>query len=419
MQYAKVVIVGGGFGGLYVAKSLKKGPAEVLVIDKTNHHLFQPLLYQVASAALAPSDIARPIREILHKQKNAVVIMGKVIGIDKDKQKVLLSNGVEYDYDYLVMAVGNRHSYFGNDEWEQHAPGLKNLNDALLIRERILKSFERAERCDRISEAEKHLRFVIVGGGPTGVELAGSLAEVAHQTMLKNFRRINPDKSRIYLIESGPRLLPEFAKELSERAQKDLSELGVIVLTDTKVTGIDGTRVQIGEEQIETQNVIWAAGNKVSPLLKTLGAPMDSLGRVIVQPDMSIPDYPMVFVIGDAAHCKGKDGKLLPAMAPVAIQQAYYVAETIRQGTSPQERKPFSYFDKGQMATIGKKKALVMVGKYTFSGYFAWLVWCVIHIMYLIGYKNRIRVMAEWFYLYMTGGRGSRLINSELEYKEK
>ncbi|MBW1671315.1 MAG: NAD(P)/FAD-dependent oxidoreductase [Deltaproteobacteria bacterium] len=419
MQYAKVVIVGGGFGGLYVAKSLKKGPAEVLVIDKTNHHLFQPLLYQVASAALAPSDIARPIREILHKQKNAVVIMGKVIGIDKDKQKVLLSNGVEYDYDYLVMAVGNRHSYFGNDEWEQHAPGLKNLNDALLIRERILKSFERAERCDRISEAEKHLRFVIVGGGPTGVELAGSLAEVAHQTMLKNFRRINPDKSRIYLIEAGPRLLPEFAKELSERAQKDLSELGVIVLTDTKVTGIDGTRVQIGEEQIETQNVIWAAGNKVSPLLKTLGAPMDSLGRVIVQPDMSIPDYPMVFVIGDAAHCKGKDGKLLPAMAPVAIQQAYYVAETIRQGTSPQERKPFSYFDKGQMATIGKKKALVMVGKYTFSGYFAWLVWCVIHIMYLIGYKNRIRVMAEWFYLYMTGGRGSRLINSELEYKEK
>ncbi|MBW1719486.1 MAG: NAD(P)/FAD-dependent oxidoreductase [Deltaproteobacteria bacterium] len=419
MQYAKVVIVGGGFGGLYVAKSLKKGPAEVLVIDKTNHHLFQPLLYQVASAALAPSDIARPIREILHKQKNAVVIMGKVIGIDKDKQKVLLSNGVEYDYDYLVMAVGNRHSYFGNDEWEQHAPGLKNLNDALLIRERILKSFERAERCDRISEAEKHLRFVIVGGGPTGVELAGSLAEVAHQTMLKNFRRINPDKSRIYLIESGPRLLPEFAKELSERAQKDLSELGVIVLTDTKVTGIDGTRVQIGEEQIETQNVIWAAGNKVSPLLKTLGAPLDSLGRVIVQPDMSIPDYPMVFVIGDAAHCKGKDGKLLPAMAPVAIQQAYYVAETIRQGTSPQERKPFSYFDKGQMATIGKKKALVMVGKYTFSGYFAWLVWCVIHIMYLIGYKNRIRVMAEWFYLYMTGGRGSRLINSELEYKEK
>lgn len=404
---------------MYVAKSLKKGPAEVLVIDKMNHHLFQPLLYQVASAALAPSDIARPIREILYKQKNAVVIMGEVVGIDKDKQKVLLSHGVEYDYDYLVIAVGNRHSYFGNDEWEQYAPGLKNLNDALLIRERILKSFERAERCDKISEAEKHLKFVIVGGGPTGVELAGSLAEVAHQTMLKNFRRINPDKSRIYLIEAGPRLLPEFARELSERTQKDLRELGVIVLTDTKVTGIDGTRVQIGEEQIETQNVIWAVGNKVSPLLKTLGAPLDPQGRVIVQPDMSIPDYPMVFVIGDAAHCKGKDGKLLPAMAPVAIQQAYYVAETIRQGASPQERKPFSYFDKGQMATIGKKKALVMVGKYRFSGYFAWLVWCVIHIMYLIGYKNRIRVMAEWFYLYMTGGRGSRLIKSELEYREK
>ncbi|MBE9531121.1 MAG: NAD(P)/FAD-dependent oxidoreductase [Proteobacteria bacterium] len=419
MQYEKVVIIGGGFGGLYVAKSLKKGPAEVLVIDKMNHHLFQPLLYQVASAALAPSDIARPIREILYKQKNAVVIMGEVIGIDKEKQKVLLSDGVEYDYDYLVIAVGNRHSYFGNDEWEQYAPGLKNLNDALLIRERILKSFERAERCDRISEAEKYLKFVIVGGGPTGVELAGSLAEVAHQTMLKNFRRINPDKSRIYLIEAGPRLLPEFASELSERAQKDLHELGVIVLTDTKVTGIDGTRVQIGEEQIETQNVIWAAGNKASPLLKTLGAPLDPQGLVIVQPDMSIPDYPMVFVIGDAAHCKGKDGKLLPAMAPVAIQQAFYVAEIIRQGTSSQERKPFSYFDKGQMATIGKKKALVMVGKYRFSGYFAWLLWCIIHIMYLIGYKNRFRVMAEWFYLYMTGGRGSRLINSELEYGEE
>jgi NADH dehydrogenase len=410
MQYEKVVIIGGGFGGLYVAKSLKKGPAEVLVIDKMNHHLFQPLLYQV---------IARPIREILYKQKNAVVIMGEVIGIDKEKQKVLLSDGVEYDYDYLVIAVGNRHSYFGNDEWEQYAPGLKNLNDALLIRERILKSFERAERCDRISEAEKYLKFVIVGGGPTGVELAGSLAEVAHQTMLKNFRRINPDKSRIYLIEAGPRLLPEFASELSERAQKDLHELGVIVLTDTKVTGIDGTRVQIGEEQIETQNVIWAAGNKASPLLKTLGAPLDPQGLVIVQPDMSIPDYPMVFVIGDAAHCKGKDGKLLPAMAPVAIQQAFYVAEIIRQGTSSQERKPFSYFDKGQMATIGKKKALVMVGKYRFSGYFAWLLWCIIHIMYLIGYKNRFRVMAEWFYLYMTGGRGSRLINSELEYGEE
>ncbi|NOR05876.1 MAG: NAD(P)/FAD-dependent oxidoreductase [Deltaproteobacteria bacterium] len=419
MQYEKVVIIGGGFGGLYVAKSLKKGPAEVLVIDRMNHHLFQPLLYQVASAALAPSDIARPIREILYKQENAVVIMGEVIGIDKKKQKILLSDGVEYDYDYLVIAVGNRHSYFGNDEWKQYAPGLKNLNDALLIRERILKSFERAERCDRISEAEKHLKFVIVGGGPTGVELAGSLAEVAHQTMLKNFRRINPDKSRIYLIEAGPCLLPEFARELSERAQKDLRELGVIVLTNTKVTGIDGTRVQIGEEQIETQNVIWAAGNKASPLLKTLGAPLDPQGRVIVQPDMSIPDYPMVFVIGDAAHCKGKDGKLLPAMAPVAIQQAYYVAETIRKGTSPQERKPFSYFDKGQMATIGKKKALVMFGKYTFSGYFAWLLWCIIHIMYLIGYKNRLRVMAEWFYLYMTGGRGSRLINSKLEYGEE
>jgi NADH dehydrogenase len=358
MQYAKVVIVGGGFGGLYVAKSLKKGPAEVLVIDKMNHHLFQPLLYQVASAALAPSDIARPIREILYKQKNAVVIMGEVVGIDKDKQKVLLSHGVEYDYDYLVIAVGNRHSYFGNDEWEQYAPGLKNLNDALLIRERILKSFERAERCDKISEAEKHLKFVIVGGGPTGVELAGSLAEVAHQTMLKNFRRINPDKSRIYLIEAGPRLLPEFARELSERTQKDLRELGVIVLTDTKVTGIDGTRVQIGEEQIETQNVIWAVGNKVSPLLKTLGAPLDPQGRVIVQPDMSIPDYPMVFVIGDAAHCKGKDGSYYRRWHPLPFNRPITLRKPSDRGLLLKNGNRFHILIKGRWLPSVRKKLL-------------------------------------------------------------
>lgn len=410
MAHPKVVIIGGGFGGLNVAKSLKKAKMEVLVIDKTNHHLFQPLLYQVAAAALSPGEIATPIREVLRSSENTTVVMGDVVNIDKKAKELKLGNGETVSYDYLVIATGARHSYFGHDEWEEHAPGLKTLRDALTIREKVLISFEKAERMERVEEAEKYLNFVCIGGGPTGVEMAGAIAEIAYKTMFKNFRRINPDRSKIYLVEALPNILPAYPESLSKKAQKSLEKMGVIVLTNRRVTNVTHDGVTVDDEFIPSQNVIWAAGNQASPLLKTLDVELDRAGRVIVNPDLSIPDHPEVFVIGDAAHCKGKDGKPLPGIAPTAIQMAGYVSKVIKKEVPQEERKPFKYFDKGMMATIGKSKAVAAVGKLHFSGLLAWLAWSFIHVVYLVGFRNRFSVMVEWFYIFFTGQRGVRIV---------
>lgn len=415
MARRKLVIVGGGFGGLTVAKAMKKADLDVLLIDKTNHHLFQPLLYQVATAALSPGEIATPIREILRHQDNTSVIMGDVEQVDTKGRKVILQNGDTVSYDYLVLAPGTRHSYFGNDQWEPIAPGLKTIQDALKIRMQILMSFEKAERMDRISEAEKYLNFVVIGGGPTGVEMAGAIAEIANKTLFKNFRRIKPERSKIYLVEALPHILPMYPESLAIHAEEDLKEMGVRVITGKKVTNITEEGVQIEDEFIPSVNIIWAAGNQASPLLKSLDVPLDRAGRVLVEPDLSIPGHPEVFVIGDASSSKGKDGKPLPGIAPTAIQQGKYAAKIIKNQIPKEDRPPFNYFDKGSMATIGTKKAIAMMGKLKITGFMAWLAWCFIHIVYLIGFRNRFTVMLEWFYCFITGQRGVRLIYRPIE----
>lgn len=415
MPYPKLVIIGGGFGGLTLARSLKKANLDILLIDKTNHHLFQPLLYQVATAALSPGEIATPIREILRHQENTTVIMGDVENIDTKARKAILKNGESISYDYLVVATGARHSYFGHDNWEPAAPGLKTIQDALKIREQLLISYEKAERMDKISEAEKYLNFVVIGGGPTGMEMAGAIAEIANKSLFKNFRRIKPERSNIYLVEALPHILPTFPESLAIRAEKDLKEMGVKVITGKKVTNITEEGVQIEDEFIPSVNVIWAAGNQASPLLKTLNVPLDRAGRVMVEPDLSIPGHPEVFVIGDAANSKGKDGKPLPGIAPTAIQQGQYVAKLLAKQLPKEDRPPFKYFDKGSMATIGTKRAIAVMGKLKFAGFLAWAAWCFIHIVYLIGFRNRFGVMVEWFYCFVTGQRGVRLIYRSIE----
>lgn len=415
MIYTRVVVIGGGFAGINCVKTLSKANLDILLIDKKNHHLFQPLLYQVASAALSPADIATPLREIFATQKNTTVLMGTVESIDKEKRELILKNGDHIPYDYLVIGTGAKHSYFGNDQWEMLAPGLKTITDALKIRERVLLSFEKAERMDSIQEAEKYLNFVIIGAGPTGVEMAGSIAEIAHKTLFKNFRRINPEKSKIYLVEGAPRVLPPFPEKLSERAKKDLEKMGVRVLTSQLVTNITEEGVQVGDDFIEARNIIWAAGNQASPLLKTLDIPLDRQGRAIVEPDLSIPGHPEIFVIGDAACAMGKDKKPLPAIAPTAIQQGRYVGKLIRRSIPKEKRRPFKYFDKGSLATIGKNKAVGYFRGCHFKGVFAWLIWGFIHIFYLVSYRSQFAVMLDWVFHYMTGLRGARLIHKSID----
>ncbi len=415
MTHTKVVIIGGGFGGLNVAKSLHKTDLDILMIDKTNHHLFQPLLYEVATAAISPGDIATPLREILREQQNTTVIMGEVVQIDTEKRQVILVNEMSIPYDYLVIAIGARHSYFGHDEWETFAPGLKNIRDALNIREQILLSFEKAERLNNSVEAEKYLNFAIIGGGPTGVEMAGAIAEIAHKTLFENFRRIKPETSKIYLIEALPNILPMYPSKLADRAKRDLEKMGVKVLTGTKVTNITGEGVQIEGEFIPCQNIIWAAGNQVSRLLQSLNVPLDRAGRAIVEPDLTIPGHPEVFVIGDAASCTSKEGKPLPGVAPVAIQEGHYVAHILKNNTPKEKRKPFVYFDKGSLATIGKAKAIACVGKLQIAGFLAWLMWAFVHIVYLIGFRNRLTVLIEWAVALFSGRRGVRIINKSID----
>lgn len=416
----KLVIIGGGFGGLYTAKEMGHADFDVTIVDKTNHHLFQPLLYQVATAALSPADIGTPIRKILKDQDNTLVLMSRVTRIDKTNRVIHLHNHEPIHYDILIVATGTRHSYFGHDEWEAFAPGLKTLNDALTIRDKLLYNFEKAELCDRYSEADKFLSFIIIGGGPTGVELAGAVAEIAHHTMIKNFKRIEPSRTKVYLIEAAERILPGMAEKLGKMAKTDLEHMGVEVITGEAVTGINASGAKLGERFIKATNIIWAAGNEASSLLKTLGVPIDKQGRVIVEPDLTIQGNPEVFVIGDAAHCKGKNGEPLPAMAPVVIQQAAYISKIIKKGQIGKSPKPFVYFDRGTMATIGRSRAVAQVGGLHFHGFIAWLMWSVVHLMYIIVYRNRLKVLGDWILGYLTGHRGARLIRnpSEEAFKE-
>lgn len=407
----KVIIIGGGFGGINAAKALKHADVQIILIDRTNHHLFQPLLYQVATAALSSGTIASPIREILKDQANVTVIMAQVEKIDKERGCVITDQNKEYTYDYLIVAPGTRHSYFGHDKWEAYAPGLKTVVDAVRIREHLLLAFEKAEKCDDPTQAAAYLDFAIIGAGPTGVEMAGSIAEFAHRTLFKNFRRIHPEKSKIYLIEGANQVLPSYPPDLAARAQKDLEKLGVDVMLNTIVTDITPEGIYIKDRFLPVRNIVWAAGNQAPAFLASLHVPLDRQGRVIVKPDLSIPDYPNIFVIGDAAYCLNSQGQPLPGIAPVAIQQGRYVAKLIKNKVAPDARKPFAYFDKGTIATIGRGKAVGMIRKFKFSGFFAWLVWSFVHVFYLVSFRYRVLVMIQWLFLYISNRRQVRIIS--------
>lgn len=413
----KVIIIGGGFAGLAAAKKLKNKPVDVILIDKTNHHLFQPLLYQVATAGLSPAYIAFPLRSIFRKSKNVQVILGEVKRIDRAEKKVYL-NGESYSYDFLIVAVGARHHYFGKDEWEKVAPGLKTLQDAINIREKILFAFEKAERITNPQEQQKYLNFVVVGGGPTGVEMAGAIAEIAKKTLVEDFKKIDPSKAKVYLIEAMDRILPSYPEDLSEKAKKDLEKLGVKVLLNTKVTDIQGEKVYINGKEIETATIIWAAGNKANPLIQQLKTEIDKMGRAIVTPFLTLKEDDSVFVIGDAAAVFDKNGNTLPGVSPVAITEGRYVAKSILRRLKNKTIKPYRYFDKGSLATIGKSKAVADFGWLRFSGFVAWLLWVFVHIFFLIGFKNRFIVMIEWIFAYFTHQKSARLIVDEKILKQ-
>ncbi|MBE0572074.1 MAG: NAD(P)/FAD-dependent oxidoreductase [Ignavibacteriaceae bacterium] len=405
----KVVIIGGGFGGLTAAKELAKKDFNITVIDKTNHHLFQPLLYQVATAALSPADIAIPIRSIFSKNKNVEILLGEVQSINKENKKVYF-NGSEIEFDYLIVATGSRHSYFGKDEWEKYAPGLKTLNDALKIRENILLSLETAEKEKDSVRRQKYLNFVIIGGGPTGVELAGAISEIVNQNLITDFRNIDASMTKVYMIEALPNILSSYPESLSNRALEDLKNLQVEVILNEKVTDINENGVKVGNRFIETKNILWAAGNQTLPLIKTLGTETDRLGRVIVNDNLSINEDNNIFVIGDAAAFKNKKGENLPAIAPVAIQQGRFVAKLITEGLIGKPHKKFIYKDRGTMATIGKAKAVAVIKGFKLSGLIAWLAWSLIHVLFLISFRNKLRVMSEWIWHYITNRPGIRLI---------
>lgn len=418
MNRRKVVILGGGFGGLNAALELHSAKVEVTIIDKTNYHLFQPLLYQVATAALSPGDIAVPIRAVFSKNKNIKVLMGEAVAIDRGNRKVILKDG-ELEFDSLVISTGSSHSYFGNDKWEKFAPGLKTLSDGLMIREKILKSLEKAEKENDNSKRKKYLTFVIVGGGPTGVEMAGAIAEIAKKSLMQDFRNIKAEETKIYLVEALPRILSSYPEELSIKAQKSLQSMGVELKLNTKVIDISEDNVKTENEILETTNVIWAAGNTVSPLIKSLNIETDRAGRAKVNEDMSIKDDPDIFVIGDAALAFDERGKPVPGVAQGAIQEGKYVGKIINDGIPLNERGKFVYTDKGNLATIGRAKAVAEIKGFKLSGFIAWFVWCFIHILFLIGYRNRFRVMLEWMWYYISFRNGIRLIVGKPHEREE
>ena len=404
----RVVIVGAGFGGLSAAKQLARAPFHVTVVDHHNYHLFQPLLYQVATAGLSPGDIASPIRGILHRQRNAKVILAKVSGIDTARKEVA-AEGRRIPYDYLVLATGAEHAYFGHD-WSSYAPGLKTIDDATYLRRRILLAFERAETETNPDERRRLLNFVVVGGGPTGVEMAGAIAELAKRALAADFRSIDPRCARIVLIEAGPRLLPPFNPALSETARRSLEQLGVEVQLGASVTDCDCSGVSLDNERLETRTIVWAAGVKASPVAEWLDAERDRAGRVKVKTDLSVPGLPNIFVIGDAAALPGPDGRPLPGVAPVAKQQGYYVANLLMARAEGRTVPAFRYRDLGSMATIGRRRAVVQIGAFKAAGLFAWLVWSLAHIYFLIGFRNRLAVTMNWCWNYVTFQRGTRLI---------
>jgi len=405
-----VVILGCGFGGLAAAKALRKAPVRVLVIDRSNHHLFQPLLYQVATAALSPGDIAEPIRRILRHQRNAEVILADATAIDLAAKRVVLADGAAA-FDFLILAAGATHSYFGHDEWQAYAPGLKSLEDATEIRRRVLSAFEVAERIADPEARRSWMTFVIVGAGPTGVELAGTLAEVARHTLARDFRHIDPKLARVILLEGTPHVLPAYVESLSAKAREQLVRLGVEVRTGTIVTGIDGEGVAIGAERIGARTVLWAAGVAASPLARSLGVPLDRAGRVPVEPDLTIPGRGDVYVIGDLAHFP-QDGKPVPGVAPAAMQMGAHAARNILRTIRGEPRRPFRYADKGSLATIGRGAGVADLGRLKFSGLPAWLLWLCIHIVFLIGFRNRLLVLMQWAWSYATYDRGARLITA-------
>jgi NADH dehydrogenase len=405
----RVVIIGGGFGGLRAARALRNAPVHVTVIDRNNHHLFQPLLYQVATAGLSPADISAPIRSILRKQKNTHVLLAEVTGIDQERQRVLMHNR-SVPYDYLIIATGAQHSYFGHDEWEPYAPGLKTIVGATAIRRRVLLAFEAAEETANREQQEGLLTFVLVGGGPTGVEMAGAIAELAHKALASDFRHIDPQSARIVLVEALPRILPAFPEPLANKARDALHRLGVEVRTNSPVESIDSEGVVIGGQRLAARTVIWTAGVAASPAGKWLGAEVDRAGRVKVLGDLSVPDHPNVFVIGDTAAVS-RGGRPLPGVAPVAMQEGEYVASVITQRLAGADYvRPFCYKDKGNLATIGRSYGIADLGWLRLTGFAGWLLWLGVHIFFLIGFRNRFVVMFLWAWGYLTFQRGARLI---------
>ena len=406
---SRVVIVGGGFGGLYAARALRRAPVQVTIVDRRNHHVFQPLLYQVAMAALSPGDIASPIRWILRRQKNVEVLLAEATGVDLDGRRLLLKDGT-LDYDYLIVATGATHAYFGHDEWRKVAPGLKTIEDALEVRRRVLLAFEHAERETDPGRRAALLTFVVIGGGPTGVEMAGALAEISRQSLARDFRHFDPGSARILLLEGGPSILSAFPEPLRDAARSDLRRLGVDVRTSSVVTGVAPGVVSIGATTILSETVLWAAGVSASPLGAALGAPVDRAGRVQVLPDLTIPGSPNVFVTGDLASLAGENGRPLPGVAQVAIQMGQHAVRNILRSLEHQPLRPFRYRDLGNMATIGRASAIADFGSFRLTGTLAWLAWLFVHILNLIGFRNRLVVFVQWAWAYFSYQRAIRLI---------
>jgi NADH dehydrogenase len=413
----RVVIIGGGFGGIAAARALRRANVDITLIDRTNHFIFQPLLYQVATAALAPSDITAPIRWILRRQRNTEVLLAEARDIDTERRIVRVDDDKrELPYDYLIVAPGARHHYFGRDDWEPYAPGLKAIEDASEIRRRFLLAYEKAEKTEDERERDEYLTFVIVGGGPTGVELSGAIPFIAKKALHSEFRRIDTRRTRVILVEAGPRILPSFPADLAEHAARDLADLGVEVRVNPMVTGVDAEGVTVGTEKIRARTAFWAAGNKASPLGKFLGAPLDNAGRVKVAEDLSVPGHPEIFAIGDLATLVS-DGRTVPWVCPAANQEGAFAAKSIIRDTRHQPRKKFHYFNKGDLATIGRSRAIADFGRVRFTGRLAWWLWLFVHIMYLVGFRNRIVVFIEWAYSYFTYQAGVRLITDVERYK--
>lgn len=414
----KVVMIGAGFGGLRASKYLADKYVDVVVIDRQNHHVFQPLLYQVATAVLSPGEIAQPIRRILHNHKNIEVVLGEAVDIDGANKQVVLGDGVRVSFDYLIVAAGARHSYFGHDDWETSAPGLKTLDDAVEIRRRVLLAFEMAERDAYLQDRKRQLNFIVVGGGPTGVELAGAIADIARQALAKDFKAIKTADARVVLFEGSDRILGTFAPDLSDSAKLQLEEIGVEVRLNSFVKEIEPGRVKVGENWIDCDVVVWATGVAASSLGKKLGVETDKAGRVFVEPDLSIKPNKDIFVIGDMASIKQADGTPVPGVSPAAMQMGEQTAKNILAEIEGNPRKPFEYNDKGTMATIGRSKAIAEVGRFKFRGFIAWLMWLFLHVFFLIGFKNRLAVMTDWFWAYLTRERSARLITGKAEHMQ-